>query len=115
MAKNELYTGVYGKMDFPEYVYREFPKMVKLRNGTTKIVNTHAEELAAIDEIVPKVDVDKIVAEKATLEKLLAETQAALKASEEKLVEIKAPPSKTQPLPPAPAPARDAPELPKIK
>jgi len=105
---------IYDKMEFPEYVYREYPKMVKLKSGESKIVGNHSEELQAIDEIVPVSDLNKVVADKANLEKLLAETQAALARLQGEKVEVEpapAPPAKPEVLPisatikvPAPSP-----------
>lgn len=90
MAKSKApYAGVYEKIDFPDYVYQEYPKMVLLKQNDafgkplTKIVNNHAEELRVIDEIVPVKNFDKIVEEKdelkAELQRIQDERDALLK------------------------------------
>lgn len=83
----ETFKGVFEKMQFPEYVYREYPKMVKRKDGSEMIVNNHAEELRAIDEIVMVSDHEKLERDKVNLEKLLAESQEKLQKLEEELKE----------------------------
>ena len=79
------FMGQYENMDFPEYKFQEFPKMVLLKeplpDGTTSIiVNSHAEELRAVEEIVQVKTFDNVVAQRDNLQKLLEETQKQLAA-----------------------------------
>lgn len=76
---------IYDNMNFPSYKYEEYPKMVRCTDGRDKIVHNKAEELAAMDEIVPVVEVDRVLKEKANVEKLLAEAQERMKELEAKL------------------------------
>lgn len=76
---------IYDNMNFPPYKYEEYPKMVRCVDGKDKIVHNKAEELAAMDEIVPVVEVDRVLKEKANVEKLLAEAQEKLRVLQEKL------------------------------
>lgn len=67
-------TSIYTAMDFPPYQYREYPKSIKLPDGTTKTVLSQREELDAIVEA-------PVVRDAATLERnALAEENARLQA-----------------------------------
>lgn len=46
------YGGVFETLDFPPYKFQEYPKAVQLQDGSTTIVNTKAEELAIIDQLL---------------------------------------------------------------
>jgi ribosomal protein L5 len=78
------YMGVYESIDFPEYKYQEYPKMLYLKekdehgNPKQKIVYNQAEELRAIDEIVPIKDYNAVAEEKRKLEEQLAIAQKQL-------------------------------------
>lgn len=80
MAAIEPYKGVYAKMEFPDYVYREYPKMLKTKDGREIVVKNHAEELRAVDEIVHVKDFEKVESEKAKLEGELAALKAEIAA-----------------------------------
>ena len=80
------YLGVYEHMEFPEYQFREYPKMVHVKSPETgkveeRVVHNRAEELRAIDEIVQVKTYDAVVKEKEELQaklKLLEAQSAAL-------------------------------------
>lgn len=73
-----IYTGVYDRMNFPEYRFVEYPKWVQKKDGTSVIVNSQVEELRMIDEVAPIKDIVKVEEEKKNLQKLLDEANAKL-------------------------------------
>ena len=42
------YNGVYDNMSFPTYVFREYPKWIKLKDGKAIVVDSQADELRAV-------------------------------------------------------------------
>jgi hypothetical protein len=86
MSKTPLpYAGVYEKLDFPEYRYQEYPKMVRLKKKNEHgqdhvIVHNHAEELRAVEEIVTVSTFDTVLKQKEVAEQQLALLQKQLSA-----------------------------------
>ena len=102
MAKGQ-FGGVYANMEFPEYVFREYPKAIKLKDGRVVAVNSQAEELRMIDEVVPVKDVAKIEQERDAVASALLEKEEQIKELMKKLEEATKP--KTSVVnPPIPAP-----------
>lgn len=92
----EQYAGPYAAMKFPEYVFREYPKMVKNKAGQSIVVNNQREELALASEPSPDLPPDPVVDERNALLTRVAELEAALQAS-------KTPATPPEPVPIAPA------------
>jgi predicted SAM-dependent methyltransferase len=100
------YAGVFEKMTFPDYVYQEYPKMVQLKQPGPdgkpqyRVVHNQAEELRAIDEIVPVQNFDKVVEEKEELKEELQKAQEGLEALKKELAALKAEKSEVKPASP---------------
>ena len=82
MKAPKPYAGLYETMEFPEYKYQEYPKYVKLKKKDEQgrdhmIVNNHAEELRAIEDLVTVSTFDTVLRakEKAESELLLLQRQ----------------------------------------
>lgn len=86
------FTGVYGNMEFPEYKFQEFPKLLKLPSGREVRVDNQREELNAIaeDEQIPKHDLSPVVAERDELAGKLAEAQDNHAAAQTELEKLQA-------------------------
>jgi hypothetical protein len=83
MKAPKPYTGLYETMEFPEYKYQEYPKYVKLKKKDEQgrdhlIVNNHAEELRAVEEIVTVSTFDTVLKAKEKVEQELALLQKQL-------------------------------------
>jgi hypothetical protein len=103
--KQQPYKGVFEKMEFPEYKYQEYPKMLMGKDGKPLIgddgkeliVNSIHEELRVTSEKVVAPTPAKAESEIASLKAELAAKEAQLAA----LQEEKAPPPKASPKVPA--------------
>ena len=105
----EQFKGVYASMDFPDYVYREYPKRIKLKNGREVEVNSQAEELRMIDEVVPVQNLAQIEQERDAVAAALLEKDNALKAKEKEIEELKAKLAAKPVVNPNPVPQKVAP------
>jgi hypothetical protein len=89
------YKGVFGRHDFPNYVYQEYPKAMKLANGKQHIVGSLREEL---DFRAKQTDIDHgpeptahpIESERNELAAKLAMAQAEAAAKDDQLAKMQA-------------------------
>lgn len=69
-SAKHIYMGIYENMEFPEYEFRAYPKWVKTRrkdadgNPISVVVESQAEELRLIDELVPVEEADAVAKER---------------------------------------------------
>jgi len=85
MKAPKPFAGLYETMEFPEYKYQEYPKYVKLKKRDEQgrdhiIVNNHAEELRAIEDLVTVSTFDTVLRAKEKAEQELAVLQKQLTA-----------------------------------
>lgn len=74
---------VYANLDFPPYEFREYPKWIKLADGTEKLVASQREELAFLATVPDAAKNDPVLEEKNRLAEQVAaqaEEMAAMKA-----------------------------------
>ena len=88
----KTFAGPYENMEFPDYKFSEYPKLVTVEGADGKperlVVNSQKEELAAIDKIVPTEDFKSVKDELSNAQVLLDEKEKAIKELEEKLAKL---------------------------
>lgn len=80
MANQLNLGGMYDSMEFPPYVFKEYPKMVTV-NGVEKIVNNQREEIALLREIPTDELANDLTVELAQKDKEIAALRAQLEAA----------------------------------
>jgi len=106
---------VYEKLDFPPYEFREYPKWIKLADGTEKLVASQREELAVLSTVPDAAKNDPVLEEKNRLAEQVAAQAEEMAAMKTQLAELlaktdkapdKAPESPPDPPKPAPVVAK---------
>lgn len=113
MSKHHrTFEGVYENMDFPPYVFKEYPKMVYLDEEKTKyeIVNNAAEELAIADKLSRPTDTAMIAQQRDAVANALVAKETALAAKDAEIAALKAQIESAQQINAESAP-KDAPAL----
>lgn len=83
------FAGVFEKMDFPPYQFKEYPKWLTI-DGVTQIVRNQREEIALVATTPEAALNDPVVVEKNKLTTLLAEARLREARLEKELAEAKA-------------------------
>jgi hypothetical protein len=91
------YKGVFEKMKFPPYEYKEYPKHIPLKQKDPEtglsyaVANNHREEMAiAASGNAAPAAIDPLAEERDQALKTIAELQAKLEATNKELAETKA-------------------------
>lgn len=79
---------VFDKMDFPPYEFREYPKWIKLADGTEKLVATQREELAFLATVPDAMKDDPVLEEKNKLAIQVTEQAAELAALKDQVAQL---------------------------
>ena len=79
--KSHNLGGIFDSMDFPPYVYREYPKMISV-DGRDVIVQNQREEIAMLREIPTDQVATDLTAELDAKDKEIASLRAMLAASQ---------------------------------
>lgn len=94
MANPQIrYAGVYGRVEFPAYVYQEYPKAIKLSDRKTVIVQSLRDELNLKAEKMagePEPTKHPVESERDELAAKLAVEQDAKRISDEKIATLQA-------------------------
>ena len=89
------YKGVFAHLDFGDYKYREFPKMLHFEDGSTPVVKSKSEELEVIGQKAGtgvSIDDNKVTAQDKEINDLhqqLASANAALAAKNKEIAQEK--------------------------
>lgn len=104
--QNAPYQGVYASMDFPPYVYKEFPKYVKRPDGREKVCENAREELDFMaDAVDTRQPPSALEAERDKLASTLEDKDAELAAANSAIAQLKAEMKALEAKAPPPAPA----------